>query len=149
MPEIDSQLLELSSMFRSLVKKMTNEWKRRMGDGFSMTQFRTLYVLNSRGPQKAADLAEILCVTSGAITGLADKLILKQLLERQRSEDDRRVVYLSITDKGKEMLDGLLEKQKETISLFFEGLPKEDIDHLKRIFELMLIRVDQLEQEKD
>jgi DNA-binding MarR family transcriptional regulator len=148
MPEINSQLLELSGMFRNLVRKMTHEWKRRMGDSFSMTQFRTLYALYSRGPQKAADMAEILCVTSGAITGLADKLIMKQLVERQRSEDDRRVVYLRITDQGKEMIDGMLEKQKETISLFFEGLPKEDIEHLKRIFELLLIRVEQMEQEE-
>ncbi|GAA3403758.1 MarR family winged helix-turn-helix transcriptional regulator [Paenibacillus hodogayensis] len=147
MPETGNELLELSSMFKSLVKKMTHEWNRRMSDSFTMTHFRTLYILNAKGPQKAADLAETLCVTSGAITGLADKLIARQLLERQRSEDDRRVVYLSITQEGKDVLEQLLNKQRELISLLFQGLPKEDVEHLKRIFTIMLEHMDQLEKE--
>lgn len=147
MPETNSQLLELSGTFRKLIKKMTHEWNKRMSDSFSMTQFRTLYTLNARGPQKAADLADILDVTSGAITGVADKLIFKRLIERQRSEDDRRVVYLSITELGREALDKGLEKQRETFALFFQGLPREDLDHLRRIFTVMLDRVEQLEKE--
>lgn len=149
MPEINSQLMELSSMFKSLLKKMTQEWNRRMGDGFSVTLFRMLFVLNDRGPQKAADLADTLSVTSGAVTGLADKLIAKRLVNRQRSEEDRRVVYLRITEEGKETLERLLKEQRETLSLFFEGLPAEDIEHLKRIFSLMLARVEHLEQERN
>jgi len=148
MPETNSHLLELPNLFRTLVKKMSHEWNRNMGDTFSMTQFRTLYMLNERGPQKAAELADILCVTSGAITGLADKLIEKGLVERQRSEDDRRVVYLRITDSGKQVLKELREKQKETIARLFEGLPEEDILHLKRIFTALLERVEPMDKKE-
>lgn len=148
MPETNGHLLELPNLFRTLVKKMSHEWNRKMGDTFSMTQFRTLYMLNQRGPQKAAELADILCVTSGAITGLADKLIEKGLVERQRSEDDRRVVYLRISDQGKLALEDLQEKQKETIALLFEGLPEEDILHLKRIFTTLLERLEPLEKKE-
>ena len=147
MPETNSQLLELSGTFSSLVKKMGHEWNRRMSDQYTMTQFRTLFILNARGPQKTADMAERLCVTSGAITGVADKLISKQLIERQRSEDDRRVVYLSITEQGKQVLAGMLEKQQETISLFFKVLPEDDVEHLRRIFKIMLGHMEQLEKE--
>jgi len=148
-PETNSQLLELSNMFKSLLKKMSHEWNKRMSDSFSltMTQFRTLYILNTRGPQKAAELADVLLVTSGAITGLADKLIAKGFIQRQRSDEDRRVVYLSITDEGKAMIDVVLEKQKEIISMYFSGLPEEDVAHLKRIFTVMLERIEQLEKE--
>ena len=38
-------------------------------------------------------------------TRLADKLIAKGFVERKRSEADRRVVYLAISDKGIELLD--------------------------------------------
>lgn len=148
MAEHNSRLLQLSSTFRKLLKKITHEWNKRMGDTYSFTQFRMLYALSSKGPQKAADLAEILCVTSGAVTGLADKLIEKKFIERQRSEDDRRVVYLRVTELGSGMLESMLEKQKETISLFFEGLSPEDIGHLERIFALMMERVEHLEKEE-
>ncbi|MDF2657377.1 MAG: MarR family transcriptional regulator [Paenibacillus sp.] len=148
MPETNSHLLELPNLFRTLVKKMSHEWYRNMGDTFSMTQFRTLYMLNERGPQKAAELADLLCVTSGAITGLADKLIEKGLVGRERSEDDRRVVYLRITDPGKQVLEELREKQKETIARLFEGLPEEDILHLTRIFTTLLERVEPMDKKE-
>ncbi|WP_245954602.1 MarR family winged helix-turn-helix transcriptional regulator [Paenibacillus flagellatus] len=136
-------MLELTALFKNLVRKISHEWNKRMEDGMSISQFRTLYILNSRGPQKTAELAETLGVTSGAITGLADKLIAKGMLERERSEEDRRVVYLRMTDKGKETLDRLLDTQREAIALFFKPLAEEDIEHLRRIFMLMLNGADQ------
>ncbi|RKN87035.1 MarR family winged helix-turn-helix transcriptional regulator [Paenibacillus ginsengarvi] len=146
---MNGQLLELTNMFKSLIKRMSQLWNGRMNDSYSitLTQFRTLYILNTKGPQKAAELADILCVTSGAITGLADKLIAKQFIQRQRSEEDRRVVYLSITDQGKEMIGLLLEEQKEVMSLVFKGMHEDDVAHLKRLFMFMLDNIEQFEKE--
>jgi DNA-binding MarR family transcriptional regulator len=145
MPETNNQLLNISSSFRRLLRRASHEWNKRMGDTFSYTQFRLLCRLYINGSQKAADLADSVGVTSGAVTGLADKLIEKRLIERQRSEEDRRVVYLHLTELGATTVANLLEKQKETISSLFQGLSSEDIGHLERIFALMLDRMDQSE----
>ncbi|MDF2725049.1 MAG: transcriptional regulator, MarR family [Paenibacillus sp.] len=145
MPETNNQLLNISSSFRRLLRRASHEWNKRMGDTFSYTQFRLLCRLYMNGSQKAADLADSVGVTSGAVTGLADKLIEKRLIERQRSEEDRRVVYLHLTELGATTVANLLEKQKETISSLFQGLSSEDIGHLERIFALMLDRMDQSE----
>jgi DNA-binding MarR family transcriptional regulator len=137
MPE-HARLLELSVLFKNLLRKMTNEWNKRMEDGMSISQFRTLLVLSEKGPQKTAELADKICLTPGAITTLADKLIAKGLIERERSEEDRRIVYLRITEQGQSVLETLLEKQRETIAQLFRNLSDEDIDHLQRIFSHML-----------
>ncbi|MCE5168407.1 MarR family transcriptional regulator [Paenibacillus profundus] len=133
-----SQLLELSTLFRLLLKRMTQEWNKRMIANLSFSQFRILYKLNEGGKKKVSELAEALCITSGAITGGTDKLIKEGLAERKRAEDDRRVVYIYITDKGRDIVQMMLERQKETISMFFESLPNEDVGHLKRIFTQIL-----------
>ena len=39
-----------------------------------------------------------------SITAISDKLIGKGLITRERSKDDRRVIILSITEKGKNIL---------------------------------------------
>lgn len=134
----NAQVVELPALFKSLVKKMTQEWKNRVPDNLSMSQFRVLYVLNSEGRKKTTELADILGVTSGAVTGIADKLIDRGFVRRNRDEEDRRVVFLHITNDGKEMVETLLDIQKETMNAFFGSLPEEDIEHLKRIFTFLL-----------
>jgi DNA-binding MarR family transcriptional regulator len=51
------------------------------------------------------DLKNLMIEKSPNATRLADKLIAKGFIERKRSEVDRRVVYLAITDKGVELLE--------------------------------------------
>lgn len=139
--------MELPVLFKTLVRKMTHEWNKRVADPLSMTQFRLLYILNTQGSRKTTDLADTLGVTNGAVTGMADKLIKNGYIERHKSESDRRVVYLALTDHGKERVASMLEQQRETLSAFFSSLPEEDIGHLKRIFTVMLEQFDEKEKE--
>ena len=51
-------------------------------------------------------------------TRLSDKLLNKNLIERKRSDEDRRVVFLAITEEGR----SLLEKIDGDTSLDFESV---------------------------
>ncbi|CAH0121183.1 HTH-type transcriptional regulator MhqR [Paenibacillus sp. CECT 9249] len=145
MPE--SELMKLSSIFRSLIKMMTQEWNKRMVHNLTFSQCRVLFRLHSIGPMKVSELADALSFTSGAITGITDKLIAAGFAVRTRAEDDRRVVYVEITPKGKEALDEIQEKQQEMIAVFFEWLSDEDRQHLTRIFTQILDKVEEYQKE--
>ncbi|WP_226035205.1 MarR family winged helix-turn-helix transcriptional regulator [Aquibacillus saliphilus] len=54
-----------------------------------------------------------LCVTSGASTGIADKLESLDLIERQRSKVDRRVVTVVLSKKGENLVQ---DKKKNMLS---------------------------------
>ncbi|WMT38818.1 MarR family transcriptional regulator [Paenibacillus sp. D2_2] len=96
---IDQEILEVSNMFRLLMKKASQDWNRGACKmNLSFPQFQILYGLNTRGPLKVSELADALNMTSAAITGLADKLCSYSYVERERATDDRRVVYIKITD---------------------------------------------------
>jgi DNA-binding MarR family transcriptional regulator len=101
-----------------------------------------LFKLDHHGPQRVSQLAEALCITAGAVTGAADRLLSEGYIERTRDEDDRRVVYIQITDQGKSIVEKVLDSQKETITMFFDRLPDEDIKHLKRILSTVLLEID-------
>ncbi|WP_442601916.1 MarR family winged helix-turn-helix transcriptional regulator [Paenibacillus sp. KN14-4R] len=146
MPETQDNFV-LSDLFRNVLKSMTKEWNKRMVGNLSFSQFRMLFKLSSRGKQKVSELAESLCITSGAITGAADKLIARGFVERTRDEDDRRVVYIAITPQGEEIVQQIHEGQRETIAMFFDELPKEDIDHLIRIFNQTLKNIERHQKE--
>ena len=90
----------------------------------SMPQFNILRIL--RGAKEALSVHTVkdrMIEKSPNTTRLMDKLIDKGLIDRIRCEEDRRVVYVSITEKGLELLaqiDVDFEKKPETFSALLE-----------------------------
>lgn len=66
----------------------------------TLTQYRTLVVLHSRGPQSLRDLAAELQVAPSSATRMCDRLVRKGLIERRVPEQNRREVELSIAEAG-------------------------------------------------
>lgn len=137
-------IFEVSSMFRMLVKGITQLWNRQENGSISFPQFKMLHMLNRCGDLKVSQLAERQGLTSAAITGLTDKLLVEGYVERTRTEQDRRVVLISITEKGRELVAKLSESQHETIQQVFSDLSDEDVEHLKRIYSILLNNLDKL-----
>ncbi|RXZ76690.1 MarR family transcriptional regulator [Paenibacillaceae bacterium] len=142
----DEDTLQLYTLFKSLLKKSTELWKRRNGDLMPLSHFSMLYIIHSQGRQRVAELAEKLSVTPGAITGMSDKLITLGLVDRLRDETDRRVVFLSLTEQGKTLIDSMFASRLEIYSVIVKQLPEEDIEHLTRIFTQMIQFIDTEEE---
>jgi len=83
---------------------------------------------------KAIEMADVLSVTAGAITGMTDKLVEYGWVERERSDKDRRIVRLQLTEEGSKMVNAIQKRERENAEAMFSNLPKEDIAHLRRIF---------------
>lgn len=137
--------LEIHTLFRTLAKKVTEEWNKQTDNAVIFSQFRMLYILNTQGRQRVAELADHLQVTAGAITGMSDRMIDRGLVERKRDEVDRRVVFLLISDQGKTFLETLIKKQRLFYDRIFEQMASEDIQHLKRILSQMIHLVDTID----
>lgn len=124
-------------LFYYVLKRMKREWSNNL-QGINHSQYLMLKHLSRFGPQKAAQLAEVTQMTPGAITGAADKLVAEGYALRKGDQEDRRVVYLEITEKGKCFEESLTKEQNEVTMRFFRGLPQEDIQHLLRIYHKIL-----------
>lgn len=134
----EKNLKELEKIFRQVFRRKVQEWNKIVEKGISGSQAIILEKLETSGPQKVTDLAEVLCITSGAVTGLCDKLIAGGYATRRRSEKDRRIVLMEITLKGSEILVEVRELRAEITQKFFGGLSEEDINHLIRIYSQIL-----------
>ncbi|MEK3721043.1 MarR family winged helix-turn-helix transcriptional regulator [Paenibacillus sp. FSL H8-0034] len=127
-------LLELEEAARQLFRKISVSWSKFNENGMTPVQGFLLERLEIEGPLKASQIADMLCYTPGAITTLSDKLIAAGLVERERTDEDRRVVYLSITEAGRQMLGSIRLQRRANVENFFGDLADEDIQHLIRIF---------------
>ena len=104
--------------------------------GISPQQYNILRIL--RG---AKDRVNMHCVKERMIdrapnaTRLTDKLIAKGLVERERCEEDRRVVYVRISDKGLELLAAMDKKNRAILQETEERLPPQDAEQLNRLLD--------------
>lgn len=70
----------------------------------SWTAFVTLWVLWVWGEMEARHLAAEAGVTKGTLTGVLDTLERRDLVRRRRHEEDRRLLSVSLTDAGDQLL---------------------------------------------
>lgn len=92
----------------------TNNWLRERQITFM--QFKAILLLNEKETQTLSQLSDGLSRTRCSITGLVDRLEGKGLVRRRRSRKDRRLVYVSLTAKGRELAVELMEKVAPEIS---------------------------------
>lgn len=89
-------------LVKTLAHTIGRELDRRMGElGLTDAQWKPLLLLQHGECATAADLSRSACSDTGAVTRLLDRLEGKGLVQRVRSEDDRRVIHLELTDEGK------------------------------------------------
>ena len=113
---------------------------RSLGDvaeEVTLTQYRTLVVLASRGPQSLADLAEAVDVTPPTATRMCDRLIKKGLIIRRHDRGDRRLIRLNLTTKGHELVGAVTERRRAEIAELLEAIPPQRqvalVDSLQRL----------------
>jgi DNA-binding MarR family transcriptional regulator len=71
------------------------------GYGLTSEQLQVLASIKSRGPLRPSDLASILERTPNSMSMLIDRMVKAGLVRRTRDRKDRRVVTVSLTEKGK------------------------------------------------
>lgn len=67
----------------------------------SITEIHTIEAIGLKDEKSMSEIAEELEITVGTLTTAIDKLIRKGYVERNRSNTDRRIVYITLTKKGK------------------------------------------------
>jgi DNA-binding MarR family transcriptional regulator len=84
-------------------------------DEVSITQYRALVVLASRGPQRPGDLAQTLGVDPSTATRLCDRLARKGLISRRRPGRDRREVRVDLSAAGRDLVDRVTTRRRQEI----------------------------------
>lgn len=97
--EVVGALLALSRVFVAETARSLSS----LDEDVTLPQFRTLVVLVSRGPQRVADLAQELAVTSSTAVRMCNRLVRKGLVVREARADDRRVAWITLTPAGRDL----------------------------------------------
>jgi DNA-binding MarR family transcriptional regulator len=92
----------------------------------TLTQYRTLVVLASRGPQNLAGLADAVGVTPATATRMCDRLVRKDLIRRRTERDDRRQLRVALTTRGRSLVDAVTGRRRQEIARIMSEIPVEE-----------------------
>ncbi len=72
------------------------------------------------------ELADAMKMGLSSVTGMVDRLVRQGLANRRRAEQDRRVVFVDITAKGRRILKEILGQHHRTVLELFGSLTAEE-----------------------
>ena len=104
--------------------------------GLTPQQYNILRILRGEGkPLPILEIASRMITVVPGITGLIDRLEVAELVNRKRCENDRRVVYVCISDKALKLLGEIDEPLNELHKSLLGHLDSHDLTTLSQLLE--------------
>ena len=93
---------------------------------YSLTEVRIMFELNRLSTTTATKLVKLLNLDAAYLSRILSGFEEKNLIDKQRSNDDRRKQLLSLTTKGQKVISELQEKANEQIKILLTNINAED-----------------------
>lgn len=106
-------------------------------NNLSITEFSVLEVLFFQGKQTIQQIANRILISSGSMTYVIDKLEQKGIIKRNDCNEDRRVIHITLTAEGMEIMEKIMPEHQEMIHYIFGSLTEDEsqvmVDCLKKL----------------
>lgn len=106
--------------------------------GISSEQFNVMRILKGKHPEQMCvkDIASRMIEKNSNVPRIVDKLVLKKLVKRSTSKQDKRETIMALTEKGLQTLDKA-NKIMDEISANIIGISNEEAKMLNELIEKM------------
>lgn len=116
----------LVQLFNDILEIEEETLKKGVLNDLSVKEIHTIEAIGMYEERTMSEVAQDLKITVGTLTTAINKLIKKGYVERKRIEEDRRVVLIKLTKRGK-LAYRLHEKfHNDMINATIEGLSDEE-----------------------
>jgi DNA-binding MarR family transcriptional regulator len=104
--------------------------------GLTPSQYNVLRILRGEGaPLPILEIASRTVTVVPGITGLIDRLEAAGLVKRARCDEDRRVVYVALTDKASKLLAKLDQPVVDLHKRLMGHLSRTEVNELTRLLD--------------
>jgi len=126
-----------------LIKQVFHSMNRMLDQemaplGLTAIQWRPIALLCKGKADTPAELARLNGVDTGAMTRTLDRLEAKGLVRRCRSQEDRRVIRIELTDSGKEKGRQIPPRIAKMLNHHLRGFSSEEVGQLRHLLLRML-----------
>lgn len=135
---IDDYLLYLLARASALVSGQFHE--RLRPHGLDVAEWRILATLSDGDDVQVGELAARVLFQQPTLTKMIDRMEAEGLVERRRSDSDRRKVRVYITTAGRRKVRGVLSAAKAHEAEVLDGYTVEESEALKTVLRTLIER---------
>lgn len=125
---------------------MELEERKLITDEFKDITYNDMHIIEAIGidaigletPRKMSEIAKTMSVTTGTLTKAVDSLEKKGYVRRQRSKEDKRVVYILLTERGVLAYRHHEKFHQDMIAFILEHVSEEESRVLQRALERLM-----------
>ncbi|RCX20970.1 MarR family transcriptional regulator [Anaerobacterium chartisolvens] len=132
---LDTSSKDRSTQVLQLFKEVAcifHNKKAKTFEAFGITppQGMVVGILGRKKEMKLSDLSNELGLSNSTVSGIIDRLEKQESVERIRSKEDKRVVYVRLTDGFKKMNKGFHEKLDQLAQSTMSECSEEDFEKI-------------------
>ena len=123
------------------VRRLRRRETQRPGE-LTDAQYSLLFSLRDQSQMSVRDLADAADLSPASVTEMLDGLAAARLVERHRSDRDRRVVFTSLTEDGRGLVEERRARFEPRLRAAMDGFSEHDLlvassvlDRLRDLFE--------------
>ena len=120
-------------VFKDITGIEESEIRTKGYEGATLNDMRVIETIGIGRPKNMSSVAKALSVTTGTLTISVNSLVKKGFVERVRSEQDRRVVLVSLTEKGRQIYKRHQRFHDELVQGIVSQLDEQEKVLLERI----------------
>ncbi len=133
--ELIGQIIEAQRRMKRVMRDPTlDSWVKL---NLTIAQLKSLFYISRHGKVNSSGLASGIRVTPANVTGIVDRLVEQGLLTRTADADDRRVSWLTVTDKGKTLINDLREGRAQEMRRILDKLTEVELATVAHGFQLV------------
>lgn len=132
----DQYIEQLTTYIENAVyfmKQMENTSTAAFSLQLSNPELQVMIYLGNSGPRKMGEIADHLSLGLSNLTAIVDKLVGKNLVERYRSERDRRLVMVELTQEGNKIYCFQRDEKKNLSKQILQALSTEEKEQLLQL----------------
>lgn len=108
----------------------------------SVTEFAVLEVLFPHGKQNIQQIGSRILISSGSMTYVIDKLEKRGLLCRNDCPEDRRIIHVTLTHDGIQLMNEIMPKHQELVNDIFSSLSGDEVETIKTLLKKVKRKVE-------
>lgn len=129
----------LVGLFNSV---LTTEAKAVITEEFSDITENDMHIIDAVGtstPKMSSEIAKAMGVTAGTLTVNLNSLETKGYIIRERGTQDKRVVYIKLTERGRKAFFHHRDFHKKMIKAAIDGFNEDELEVLKECLEKLSV----------
>jgi DNA-binding MarR family transcriptional regulator len=128
---------EVLDIVPAVMRMIRAEMRSHRSSDLSVPQFRALTFINKNPGTSLLTVAEHLGLTSPSACRMIDVLVSRELVFRQTSAKDRRMINLTLTEVGSSMLEISRDATMKKLAAIFSSLTQSEQETIMNAMKLM------------